>query len=86
MEIFEGLEVIINMIIELIYNKAFDKNKNLTKRIPYIMLYSSLLSLIIIGLIYLIIILFKSNYILLPILLFLIVILLLYLLIKPFWK
>ena len=75
-----------NMIIELIYNKAFDKKKNLTKRIPYIALYSFLLSLIIIGLIYLIIILFKNEYIILSISLTLIVILLLYLLIKPFFK
>ena len=86
MEIFEGLEIIINMIIELIYNKAFYKKKNLTKRIPYIALYSFLLSLIIIGLIYLIIILFKNEYIILSISLTLIVILLLYLLIKPFFK
>ena len=86
MELFEGLEVIVNMIIELTYDKAFDKNKNLTKRIPYIFLYFLLLSLIIIGVIYLIIILFKNNYIILPTLLLLIVILLLYLLIKPFFK
>lgn len=46
-ELFEGLEIVINMIIELVYDKAFDKKKNLTKRLPYIILYCLSLSFII---------------------------------------
>lgn len=61
MEIFDGLEAILTIITEFLYNKAFDKNKKILKRLPYIIIYILLLVLIVFGLSFLGIILIKNK-------------------------
>lgn len=84
MEIFDGLEAILTIISEFLYDKAFNKKKKLINRLPYIIIYIIILGLIIFGSIYLGITLIDNNNSLLGFLLLGIAILFIVLLICPF--
>lgn len=68
--IFDALECLIDIITSFLYNKAFDKNKKMIKRLPYIIIYIVILILIISLLTYFGTILINTNNILGYILLF----------------
>lgn len=68
--IFDALECLIDIITSFLYNKAFDKNKKMIKRLPYIIIYIVILTLIISLLTYFGTILINTNNILGYILLF----------------
>ncbi len=86
MEIFDGLEIILTIIYEFLYDKAFNRNKKLVHRLFYIILYVGTLSSIICGLIYLSIILINDKNILFGSILLGISILCIMMLIYPFFE
>lgn len=83
--IFDALEGLIDIITSFLYNKSFDKNKKMIKRLPYIIIYIVILILIISLLTYFGTILINTNNILGYILLFF-SLLCMYILIYPFIK
>lgn len=83
--IFDALDGLLDIITLFLHNKAFDRNKNIIKRLPYIIMYTLLLMLIIVVLIYLGICLINNNNIFGYVLL-LFSLLLLIILIYPFIK
>lgn len=86
MEIFDELGDILNLLIEFLHNKAFNKEKKLLNRLPYITIYVLILSLTACILIYLGIILIKKSNVMLGISLLVIAILLIIILALPFIK
>lgn len=86
MEILDGLEAILTVITEFLYNKAFDKNRKILKRLPYIIIYILLLVLIVFGLSFLGIILIKDKQELLGCFFMIISVIFVILLIVPFLK
>lgn len=83
--IFDALDGLLDIITLFLYDKAFARNKNTIKRLPYIIMYTLLLMLIIAILIYLGLCLINNNNIFGYVLL-LLSLLLLVILIYPFIK
>lgn len=86
MEIFEALEGILTILSECINEKAFAKDISLSKRLPYILIYTLFFTIIIIGLFYLGIIFIKRNAIVAAIFCFIFFVLCIIMMVGPFVK
>ncbi len=83
---FEALEGILTILSDYLQEKAFDKDINLSKRLPYILVYILSFTIIIIGLFYLGIVFINSNNIVVAVFCFIFFILCVIMMCRPFIK